>query len=106
MATSPKNKLDYFDARDQVHPLNTFYEGEENFDGILTDGRRYTDIFFLIVFLLLNGVLVYYSQTGETKNTFKKTFITLKFQSSDNQIGEGYILARILGRIFAATTNC
>lgn len=74
MATSPKNKLDYFDARDQVHPLNTFYEGEENFDGILTESRRYTDIFFLIVFLLLNGVLVYYSQMGETKNKFKKLF--------------------------------
>ena len=67
MTTTPKNKLDYFDARDQVHPLNTFYEGEENFDGIMTENRRFTNILFVIVFLLLNAALVYYSQMGKSK---------------------------------------
>ena len=65
MADAKKNKLDYFNSRDQAHPLNTFYEGEENFDGILTENRRITDIFFLIVFLILNAGLIYYSQKGK-----------------------------------------
>jgi hypothetical protein len=67
MAENKKNRLDYFNARDQVHPLNTFYEGEENFDGILTENRRFTNIIFLLVFLLLNAALIYYSQMGEKK---------------------------------------
>lgn len=64
MDDRPKNKLDYYNARDQVHPLNTFYEGEENFDGIKTENRQWTDISILIIFLLLNVGLVYYAQTG------------------------------------------
>lgn len=68
MVERPKNKLDYFDARDQVHPLNSFYEGEENFDGILTHDRKMTDLIFLFVFVLLNGGLGYYAQKGMKKH--------------------------------------
>lgn len=73
MVERPKNKLDYFDARDQVHPLNSFYEGEENFDGILTHDRKMTDLTFLLVFLLLNGGLAYYAQKSmKKKNVYKQ----------------------------------
>ena len=65
MSQEKKNKLDYFNARDQAHPLNSFYEGEENFDGIITDHRKRTDITFVIIFVLLNAGLIYYSQLGK-----------------------------------------
>lgn len=64
MTEPSKNKLDYFNSRDQIHPLNRFYEGEEYFDGIMMENRKMTDITCLIIFLILNAALVYYSQIG------------------------------------------
>ena len=74
-----KNKLDFFHSRDQSHPLNTFYEGEEAFDGIITDRRSCTDIFCLIIFFIFNAALVFYSQKGmflKNKITYIHIFLS------------------------------
>ena len=64
MNSNEKTKLDHYAARDLAHPLNSFYEGEENFDGLITHERKCTDVTCLIIFILMNTLVVLYSYKG------------------------------------------
>ena len=60
-----KNKLDFFKARDEEHPRNQTYEGEEFFDGMVRK-RKPTDFFCLILFLFMNGAMAGYITYGKS----------------------------------------
>jgi hypothetical protein len=75
MNSNGKNKLDLYSAKEQDHPLNSFYEGEEDFDGLVTKERKCTEIICLIIFILMSLLAALYSYKGSFYSSMKTIYI-------------------------------